>query len=590
MDLLQNILDISQHAIFTVDRHGIVTHINRQAKDRFGLFNHSRYSHGAGRVQKGDLLVLATSALGADDGNLTAADLSILGINDRKLRPGDILIAVGVYADPTVKPMYKFLHPGDNNALHLDVTFQGVPIYASIENGVALVRVWDNEYSLSFFRTIGQLVIIDRSAHQVKFWEENGYSARKEGIGDLLRGTTYIAKSPNTQVDVVGYHFRDFFEGELFEKHLAQVMNGTVPSYEDQEYEINGFALTANLIPVEDENREIAGVIVKFRNIADIHTTIMERNKAIAIAERQYKATNRSRLLDDNAFTSLFGNSTAMAAVKRYAYKLSAMNCPVLITGESGTGKTELAQAMAAAQPGQEPLVVVDCAALCPEEWEPVLFGDSGILSQAKGGTVLLDEIGEMPLSVQGKFLALLSDPHTPDSGVRVFATTHKDLKSILADGKFRSDLYYRLSAFSLELPPLRQCREEIPLLINDTMERIRQKYGLPEKYLSGEAFSMLLSYDWPGNIRELENTLERAATLSEGDIIYPEHIRLEISPVQSSLKQQLKEMEKRIILQTLQMTGGDKKKAQELLGISRSVFYDKLKEYHLHETPASPL
>ena len=583
MDLLQSVIDSSSHAIFTIDHAGTVTHINRQAKERFGLFNHSRHSHGAGRAQKGDVIVLATTALGADDGNLTVEDLSVLGIHDQKIRRGDLLIAVGVFSDPTVKPVYKFLRPGDNDTLRLDVTFQGVPIHAAIENGVVLVRVWEREYSINYFRTIGQLVIIDRSAGRVKFWEENGYSARKEGIGDLLRGATYIAKSPNMEVDVVGYHFRDFFEGELFEKHLQQVMNGAVPSYEDQEYEINGFALTANLLPIEDEYHQIAGVIVKFRNIADIRTTIMERNRAIAIAERQYKATQHPHLFDTNAFTSLFGNSTAMAAVKRYAYKLSGMDCPVLITGENGTGKTELGQVMAEAQPGQGPFITVDCAALRPEEWDTALFGDGGAFSQAQGGIVLLDEIGEMPPAIQSKLLPLLSETRTPKTGVRIFATTSKDLKSLMTEGKFRSDLYYRLNAFSLELPPLRQCREDIPFLINDVMERVRRKYDLPEKYLSGEAFGMLLSYDWPGNIRELENTLERAATLSEGDIIYPEHIRLEVSPTQPGLRQQLKEVEKRIILQTLQTVAGDKKKAQEILGISRTVFYDKLKEYDLH-------
>lgn len=583
MDLLQSVLDSSSHAIFTVDHAGTVTHINRQAKERFGLFNHSRHSHGAGRAQKGDILVLATTAIGADDGNLTVEDLSVLGINDKKLRQGDLLIAVGVFSDPAVKPVYKFLRPDDSDSLRLDVMFQGVPIHVAIENGVALVRVWDREYSINYFRTIGQLVIIDRFAGRVKFWEENGYSARKEGIGDLLRGATYIAKSPNTEVDVVGYHFLDFFEGKLFETHLQQVMNGTVAAYEDQEYEINGFALTANLLPIENEHRQIEGVIVKFRNIADIRTTIMERNKAIAIAERQYKVAEQPRLFDTNAFTSLFGNSTAMTAVKRYAYKLSGMSCPVLITGENGTGKTELGQVMAQAQPGRGPFITVDCAALHPEKWETALFGDKGAFSRAQGGTVLLDEIGEMPPVIQSKLLSLLSEPHSGETGVRIFATTHKDLKALMNEGKFRSDLYYKLNAFSLELPPLRQCREDIPVLINDVMDRVRQKYGLPEKYLSGEAFSMLLSYDWPGNIRELENTLERAATLSEGDIIYPEHIRLEVSRNQPSLRQQLKEVEKRIILQTLQMTGGDKKKAQEILGISRSVFYDKLKEYHLH-------
>ena len=128
MDILQNVMDSSSHAMFTMDRQGIVTHINQQAKERFGLFNHSLYAHSAGRLEPGDLVILATTAMGADDGNLTPEDLAVIGIRDPRLRPNDILAAVGVYKGPGVKPVYKYLRGGESVGLHLDVTFQGVPI------------------------------------------------------------------------------------------------------------------------------------------------------------------------------------------------------------------------------------------------------------------------------------------------------------------------------------------------------------------------------------------------------------------------------------------------------------------------------
>ena len=152
-----------------------------------------------------------------------------------------------------------------------------------------------------------------------------------------------------------------------------------------------------------------------------------------------------------------------------------------------------------------------------------------------------------------------------------------------MAAGRFRQDLYYRISAFCVEMPPLRECQEDLYLLINELMERIRQKYRMPDKCLSGEAFSRLVSYDWPGNIRELENVLESAVALSETDIIYAEHIRLESEPVQMTLKEQLKAEEKRIIRQTLAQCGGSRTTAMERLGLSKTVFYGKLKEHQIN-------
>lgn len=163
---------------------------------------------------------------------------------------------------------------------------------------------------------------------------------------------------------------------------------------------------------------------------------------------------------------------------------------------------------------------------------------------------------------------------------MRLLAAADGDLRTATEQGRFRQDLYYRLSAFSLELPPLREHKEDIYLLAGDLIEKIRQRYGIPERFLSGEAFSKLMNYDWPGNIREMEKVLESAVVLCDTDIIYPEHIRLDAAPVTLTLRQQLKQAERRILQQTLAQCGGDRQQAMQLLGLSRTVFYEKLKEH----------
>ena len=344
MDILQNVMDSSSHAMFTMDRQGIVTHINQQAKERFGLFNHSLYSHPAGRLEPEEMVIRATSAMGMDDGSLAAADLAQLGIEDPRLRAGDMLAAVGVYKGPGIKPVYKHLRRGEAVGLSLDVTFQGVPISIHIGDKEIAIEVREKVYSINYFVCIGQMVVLDHRTKRVKFWEEKGYSARKEGIGSLLRGGSFIAKGPDQEICVVGYHFRDFFEGELFETHLHQVLNGEVPSFSDVAYEINGFALLASILPIESGG-QIEGIIVKFRNIEDIRTTIMERNTAIAAAERKYRESSERSLPDSVPNPLLpFGNSAPTRAVRRRTYKISQMDCNILIVGESGTGKTRLAR------------------------------------------------------------------------------------------------------------------------------------------------------------------------------------------------------------------------------------------------------
>ena len=604
MDILESVLDSSSHAIFTLDHEGIVTHINHQAKERFGLFNHSQQSHGAGRLEPGDLVMLATTAMGGDDGGLQQEDLAVLGIHDKKIQPGDLVAAVGVFQDDTApRPVYKALRRRDASTLQLDVNWQGKPIRVAVDGSEASVTVDGARYAISYFMSICQLVVLDHETGAVKFWEEKGYSARKEGAGNLLRGGSFGAKSPDGEMEVTGYYFREFFEGELFERHLQQILTGETDRYEDQEYEINGYALMASILPVPDKENG-NGAIVKFRRFEDIKATILERNTAITAAERKYKEAEQDMLTDGGAFTSLFGSSTVMAEVKRYAYRLSQLDCNILITGESGTGKSFLARSIADVQPRRGPFITVDCSTITPTLFESEMFGyvggaftganpkgKAGFFEEADGGTIFLDEIGEVPLNIQAKLLNVIQNKtlcrvgstKTIPVNVRILAATNRNLRQEVSQGLFRQDLYYRLSAFTVELPPLRECQEDVYFLINHLMDCIREKYGMPDKCLSGEAFSRLLSYDWPGNIRELENVLERAVVLSESDIIYDEHIHLEQEPVQMTLKEQLKAEEKRIIRRTLAQCGGNRTAAMEQLGLSKTVFYGKLKEYQIN-------
>lgn len=608
MDWLQSIMEASSQAMFTLNREGAITRINRRTKDYFGLFNHSACAHGPGRLEPGDLVVIADSAIGADDGNLTPAGLGRLNIHEKKLRPGGRIAAIGLFDTPGSKPVYKFLPEGDSETLELSAawTIPGLSeksIQAAIDGKTASVTVDGVSYVIDYFWCIGQMVILDGKTGAVKFWQEKGYSARKEGIGNLLRGGSFAGKTPGSEIKVTGYHFRDFFEGELFERCLAEVLSGQIPEVRDMPCAINGYDLVASIFPAAGDEGKPEGAIVKFRNIEDIRAAIQERNNAIKSAERRYREREQAVRPEESAFAELFGGGAATAAVRHRAYKLSQLDCSVLITGESGTGKSYMAQAFRKAQPRQGPFVTVDCSTIAPSLFESEMFGyaggaftgavpkgRAGFFEEAEGGTIFLDEIGELPLDVQAKLLRAIQDKVVCRVGstrlipvdVRILAATNCNLREKTAAGQFRQDLYYRLSAFSLELPALRDCQEDLCFLISHLMEKIIQKYHMPKKVLSGEAVNKLLGYSWPGNIRELENVLESAVALSESDIIYAEHILLEHRPPHLTLRERLRQEEERIIRRTLAQCGGSRVRAMEELGLSKTVFYGKLKEYRI--------
>ena len=294
------------------------------------------------------------------------------------------------------------------------------------------------------------------------------------------------------------------------------------------------------------------------------------------------------------------------------ARNIASSNATVLIQGESGTGKELLARFIYENSPRRDkPFVAINCAAVPENLLESELFGHekgsfTGALTQrigrfemANGGTVLLDEVSEMSLQLQAKLLRVLQEfeldrvgGRTPISiDVRVVATTNQNLRRAVGEGKFREDLFYRLNVIPLTIPPLRERLEDISLLVEHFLRRNGEKGGpTREIAISREAQALLLKYDWKGNVRELENFLERAALVCEDGVIHPRHFfldgvvkpRTESSGV--SVGSTLREMEKQLILKTLEEVGENRTHAAKVLGVSIRTLRNKLNEYRAEE------
>ena len=328
--------------------------------------------------------------------------------------------------------------------------------------------------------------------------------------------------------------------------------------------------------------------------------------KHAIVAENQRLKAQVSRI----ASAEVLGKSAAMRKVLELATRVAAAKTTVLITGESGTGKERLARAIhERSERAAGPFLVVNCGALPEALMESELFGHEkgaftgaatktpGLFREAEGGTVLLDEVGELPLSLQVKLLRVLQEKSVRPVGaaqevavdVRVLAATNRDVEADVASGKFRQDLYYRLNVIRLTLPPLRERPEDVPLLAERFIARFGAEMGKDVMGLTPDALRALTVYGFPGNVRELENVIERAVALSGSRVIglgdLPESISghagapaqtlLQLPAEGLKLDDVLNEAERRLLLEALERSGGVRKRAAELLGITfRSLRY----------------
>jgi len=328
--------------------------------------------------------------------------------------------------------------------------------------------------------------------------------------------------------------------------------------------------------------------------------------------DAQNLAVLQRQLRDAGRLGELVGGSKAMQEVMRIIEMAAPSSASVLITGETGSGKEIVARTIHKLSPrAAGPFVAINCSAIPETLMESEIFGHErgaftgaaerrvGCFELADGGTLLLDEIGEMPAPTQAKLLRVLEDRKVRRLGsktetpvdVRVLAATNKDPEQAVASGGLRQDLFFRLNVFHIHLPPLREHKEDIPLLAEHILRDVNAKHQKNVRGIGAEVLDIFMSHTWPGNIRELRNVLERAAIMSEKELVSRSSLPGEfgkvaakspgdLSTIRFPIGTTVDAMERELILQTLQATGNNKTRAAELLGVSLKTLHNKLKEY----------
>ncbi len=374
----------------------------------------------------------------------------------------------------------------------------------------------------------------------------------------------------------------------------------------------NGKTAIVHRIPVLDENQNVAygfGMVL-FETIENMKE-IIKKNKLLESKLKHYEKVLSRINAAQYTWDHITGRSAATQQTVKMARKASQTVSNVLLTGESGTGKELFAHAIHHdSQRKAGPFIKINCAAIPSQLIESELFGyeggaftgarkngKKGKFELADQGSIFLDEIGDLPLDMQAKLLRVLQEKEferisgskTIKVDVRVIAATNRNLKRMCQDGQFRSDLYFRLNVMSIQIPPLRERMDDLPELIEVLLDKLAQKLDKKRIPISDDARDALAGYHWPGNIRELENMLERSMILADRGEIKSEHLSLSAglphlmsATLNQTLKHTVESAEKTAIVQCLKQVGGNRSEAARILGVSRSGLYDRLKKFNL--------
>jgi len=446
-----------------------------------------------------------------------------------------------------------------------------------------------DHYQLIFDYTYGASVVVD----------PDGY------IIDINRG--YLEFLDITYEEVIGTHCT-----KILGDSRLHIVAQTGKAEMNQVQTINNQQILARRIPVKQNGKVVAAVgQIIFEDIRQI-ASLARKYSLLESKVKHYEQELRHLRSTRYSFESIVGDSKPMHRIKKEALIATSNSFPVLITGESGTGKEIFAQAIHhESKRSVHPFIRINCAAIPRELMESELFGyekgaftgarndgKPGKFEMAHQGTIFLDEIGELPLEMQPKLLRVLEEKEFERVGgtrvirsdFRLIAATNRNLAQMVAEGSFRSDLYYRINVIHLHLPPLRKRREDIPLLGRHLLGLIADKEGLSGVTLSMEAEELLTGYAWPGNVRELSNCLERAvasmteSTLTTEDLPFCmlQYSERKETLRHSSLKEALNDAEKNIITATLKEESFNKAKAARRLGIHRTLLYKKMDKYSI--------
>ena len=590
--------------IIMIDRNGTIIKYNSKAKEILGLSGNYERSHPAGRLETGDLLLFADTSVGEDDGGVEHELLKHYGVKCDGSIEGKGLLYIGKKGAPK-SVHYKILGRNDGGVQRLDCEIDGWRISCSIDyfDKKARICVDDSVFEQNYFLNIANAVILRNN--ELAFYQMKGYTARKESLKDIMNGVPYQKKEGAFSLDVEGTNIYSYHAENALTIDLVNCATGKSDGYLEKKLSnMNGFTVMSSIHPI-DFDGERRGALLAMSDVSTLEKSQTELDAALNELEnlkREYQS--------EDLFPEITGCSLSMKEVKRLAIKAAKSDTNVLILGESGTGKSFIARKIhEKSRRSGFPFVEINCCAIPKELLESELFGydkgaftgarqegKKGILEIADGGTVFLDEVGDMPPEMQAKLLLFIQKRSFYRVGgnaeisvdVRIITATNKNLEDEIRERRFREDLYYRLNILPIHIEALRNRREDIGLMIEHIMEKNNKVFN-EHKVLSGKANKLLLTYDYPGNIREMENIIERAFVLSEGKIIYPEQLMMKgkkadlgLNLKGRTLDQIMEAYEKEVILEAIKLNGNNHIKTYDYLGIGKTCFYGKLKKYDI--------
>ncbi|NLX13506.1 MAG: sigma 54-interacting transcriptional regulator [Phycisphaerales bacterium] len=451
------------------------------------------------------------------------------------------------------------------------------------------------------------VLLLDRQRHKLVFKAVTGVSApvllNTEFDADFgIAGRVVRTSQPTLVTDV--RKDESFFPG--IDEKSGFTTRGLIAAPLIHKGQVIGVVEVVNKTGVGGFSTEDTDLLQIFANLAASGMANAQRYDRLRKQNLGFRTTLEGPV-------RIIGQSPVLSEVLELCGRVSGSNATVLVLGETGTGKELISRYIHNRSPRRDnPFVALQCAALPETLLESELFGHEkgaftgaaaqkiGRFEMAAGGTIFLDEIGDISPSTQIKLLRVLQEKEfvrlggteTVSCDVRIIAATNRDLPEAMREGRFRKDLYYRLNVFPIVMPPLRQRREDIPLLVTHFIENTAGQLHLPAKTVSGEALAMLVGYAWPGNIRELQNVLERAVLLCDGQTIEAAHLPREIigtadAAVTRTATGGLWDYEKTLIAQALAQTGWNQSQAARKLGISRDNLRYRIKKFGI-EKPRS--
>lgn len=582
----------------TLDKNGTVVSVGgRTVRFMAPGIRGSLPCYAEGHLSKSDLVVLVVP----DCSDLSRNEKeAIASVYLTVVPEGGALLIVSSCGNYESEPLIRVIGKWQPGVL-LDTIFCGQHVKVSVTRGEAAMEINILSGCHSLAAPVGsEFIVLATASGALKYFNTGDTSGGRDSLASIIKGGRYRG-----YVDTRYIRHHAVSIDSLFLACIRDAMRRTETSHEDP----------VELVKTEDE---------------DVLVTFMGRSPDLG--DRTWVIASEGDIMSDiqssfNDYSLLVGHREAlMTSLSSYSFglsgddgnirrvrylltKVSATNTTVLLTGESGSGKSFVAHEIHnCSRRSKMPFIDVNCAAIPYSLMESELFGyddgaftgarrggKAGYFRMAEGGTIFLDEISEIPLALQGKLLEVIQNRSYFKVGgtvkqncdVRIIVATNCDLKALVAEHRFREDLLYRINVFPVGIPPLRDRMESLFGIIADILPAICSRLGVEQRYVSEEAFAKMRGYSWPGNVRELENILEKACILSDGRVIRAVDVDIpteqtEVANQAQDLRSQMEQFEKKVIEKALHKTSGSRVAAARMLNISRTALFNKLRKHGL--------